>query len=106
MYSSLREWPTLCTQNGGTARYRSSIGHKTLFVCLVLLQRDLASHYTHSPNNPPRSLQLPYEQTSIITEDSLFELNSNGDVGDLRDAAGADLVQMVGFFNDGNCGLA
>lgn len=47
--------------------------------------------------------QLPYDVLTSDDQFTLFELQYNNDVADLRDATGADLVQLVGDFED-SCG--
>lgn len=49
-------------------------------------------------------MQLPHEETSLDGEETLSYLRQNQDVVLLRDAAGADLVQMVGHSKGGACG--
>lgn len=48
--------------------------------------------------------QLPYAEDSEITYQAIGNLRADRDVKDLRDAYGADLVQMIGSFEDGFCG--
>lgn len=48
--------------------------------------------------------QLPYAEDSEITYQAIGNLRADKDVKDLRDTYGADLVQMIGSFNDGFCG--
>ena len=55
---------------------------------------------------PLLTVQLPYEQTSIDSIRRLTQVRSNNDVVNLRDSTGADLVQMIGYFDDGTCGRA
>lgn len=52
---------------------------------------------------PPRS-QLPYDEQSTDGIETLTELRTNEGVFDLRGFYEADLVQLVGYFNDGFCG--
>ena len=49
-------------------------------------------------------MQLPYDETTTDGREALQEFRLNEDVALLRDAAEADLVQMIGDFNDGYCG--
>ena len=52
----------------------------------------------------PLFMQLPYDETTTDGREALQEFRLNEDVALLRDAAEADLVQMIGDFNDGYCG--
>lgn len=51
-----------------------------------------------------RLLQLPYRQLAD-SEEAIDELTINPEVAALRDEYGADLVQLVGRFDD-YCGVA
>lgn len=53
---------------------------------------------------PPASTQLPYTQEERIF-DALAGATNNEDVNAMRDLHDADLVQLVGGFDD-QCGIA